>query len=89
MGGLIETDKMLMHIKSCAECRAAASILDRCDDWKEMAENVMDWQCEEGAFEDGQNICGVCDGTVDDSDHCVTCDAKGGAHAKSAPGEAA
>lgn len=69
---------MLMHVESCALCRAAGSIFDRCDDWKEMAENLMDWQTEEGAFEDGQDICALCDGPVDDAGQCAACNPKGG-----------
>lgn len=73
MGGLIETDKMLMHVESCTHCREADSICRRCGEWKEMAENVMDWQCEEGAFEDGQDICDVCDRPIPDGSWCTVC----------------
>ena len=73
MGGLIETDKMLLHVESCAHCLAASSIFDRCDDWKAMAENVVDWQCSAGPFDDGQDMCAVCDGPADDTGYCGAC----------------
>ena len=57
MGGLMETEKMLKHVESCAQCQAATKLADRCDEWHVKADNFMDWQCSEGPFEDGQDMC--------------------------------
>ncbi len=75
MGGLVETEKMLMHVESCGQCQAASTLLGRCDEWRVMADNLMDWQCSEGPFDDGQDICPVCDGPLDD-DGCAVCEPK-------------
>jgi len=75
MGGLPETEKMLMHVESCAQCQAASTLLGRCDEWRVMADNIMDWQCSEGPFDDGQDICPVCDGPLDDKG-CADCEPK-------------
>ena len=73
MGGLMETEKMLKHVESCAQCHAATKLADRCDDWWNMSENAMDWQCSEGPFENGQDMCPVCDGPVDNDAFCPVC----------------
>jgi hypothetical protein len=74
MGGLYETDRMLRHVESCAQCQAAPDYVDRCDDWHGMANNLMDWECSEGPFEDGQDMCPVCDGPLDNDGFCAACD---------------
>jgi hypothetical protein len=76
MGGIFETNRMLTHVESCHVCRSAPTFSDRCDAWSEMLENLMDWQCEEGPFEDGQDMCPICDGPVDDgvNDLCAQMD---------------
>lgn len=73
MGGLLETEKMLKHYESCAQCQAATKLADRCDGWQAMAENLMDWQCSEGPFEDGQDMCLACDGPLDNNGFCAVC----------------
>jgi hypothetical protein len=70
MGGLFETEKMQRHVESCAQCQAAPGYVDRCDDWHGMANNLMDWECSEGPFEDGQDKCPVCDGPLDNKGFC-------------------
>jgi len=83
MGGMIETDKMLAHVESCAVCQAAGTnYMERCDDWSDMCENFMDWQCAEGPFvpqdgeEDGPMMCPRCDGPVDKDNYCRACQRK-------------
>jgi hypothetical protein len=74
MGGLMETEKMLKHVESCAQCQAATTLADRCGEWHVMADNLMDWQCSEGPFEDGRDMCPVCDGPVDKDAFCAVCE---------------
>lgn len=68
-----ETERMLRHVESCAQCQAATTLADRCDDWCNMLENLIDWECLEGPFEDDQDMCPVCDGPLDHNGVCAVC----------------
>lgn len=77
MGGFFETDKMKKHVAGCAQCKAATRLMDRCDTWSEMMENVVDFECNEGPWEDreGWRMCDSCDGPIDPAaGRCTTCD---------------
>jgi hypothetical protein len=69
-----ETERMLRHVESCAACQAATKLADRCDAWCNMLENVIDWECLEGPFEFGQDMCPVCDGPLDSDGFCAVCE---------------
>jgi hypothetical protein len=73
MGALMETEKMLKHYESCTPCQAAKKLADRCDEWHVTANNLVDWQCSEGPFEAGQDMCPVCDGPADNDAFCAVC----------------
>jgi hypothetical protein len=76
MGGIFETDKMLKHVAGCAQCKATKTYADRCDIWSDMYNNVVDFECGEGPFEDKPEavMCNRCDGAVTpDEEGCKAC----------------
>ncbi len=75
MGGIYETERMLKHIEQCAACKAATKFADRCDVWSDMYQNVADFECGEGPFEDKPDavMCEECDGPVTPGDKCPAC----------------
>jgi hypothetical protein len=73
MGGMIETDKMLAHVESCAVCQAAhlptgTKFAECCDTYSDMFNNVIDFECSEGPWEEEgvDYICPLCDGPNDE-----------------------
>jgi hypothetical protein len=64
MGGFYETDRMIEHRHGCDICKAATSISTEygecCDTYGDMFELVMDYECNEGPWEDLDDCCLMC-----------------------------
>jgi len=78
MGGFFETERMKKHVKQCALCQAAHAgadikYADCCDEYGDMFNNVIDFECEEGPFEGGKGMCAKCDGPIQDGGFCTAC----------------
>lgn len=69
MGGFFETERMKKHVEQCALCQAAHAGADIkyaecCDEYGDMFNNVIDYECNEGPWQDPDDnwlMCGKCD----------------------------
>lgn len=80
MGGFFETERMKQHVEQCAVCQAAHAGADFkyaecCDEYGDMFENVVDFENNEGPWEDREDweMCPVCDGPVPFGGTCEAC----------------
>ena len=81
MGGFHETEKMERHVAGCARCKVAHLATDGidyapcCDEYGVMFENVIDFENQEGPFEDRPDalMCIECDGPVNPGKSCGAC----------------